>query len=84
VHRVSPLDGWLRTLLDIVGPPLGTFSASGFGGMRELLLALRDRDGRKGEEPNRAPGVPFRWTATIPPCIQYGRDLFMLISVQLR
>jgi hypothetical protein len=30
-HQVSPLDGRLRLLLDIVGPPLGAFGASGFG-----------------------------------------------------
>jgi len=31
--------------------------------MRELLLALRNHDGKKGREPNRVPGVHFRWMA---------------------
>jgi hypothetical protein len=35
--------------------------------MRELLFALRNHDGRKGGEPNRAPGVRFRWTAVTAP-----------------
>jgi hypothetical protein len=42
---------------------LDALITSRIGDMRELLLALRSCDGRKGGEPNRAPGVRFRWTA---------------------
>jgi hypothetical protein len=37
------------------------------GDMREPLLALRNRDGQKGGDPNRAPGVRFRWMAETAP-----------------
>jgi hypothetical protein len=32
---------------------------------RGLVLALQSHEGQGGEEPNRAPGVRFRWTAEI-------------------
>jgi hypothetical protein len=40
---------------------------SRIGDMRELLLTLRNHDGREGGEPNCTPGVPFRWTVETAP-----------------
>jgi hypothetical protein len=50
-----------------VGPRswmLSLLRASGYEG---AAFALRNRDGRKGGEPNRAPGVRFKWTAETAP-----------------
>jgi hypothetical protein len=51
-----------------------TFGTSHLAAMKELLLVLQSSDGRKGEEPNRAPHVPMEWMDEIlsmlwdPPC----------------
>jgi hypothetical protein len=68
---------WRRTSFKYDGPKftrcccgpqvMDALVTSCIGDMRELLLALRNHDGREGGEPNHAPGVPFRWmTETAP------------------
>jgi hypothetical protein len=64
-----------RVLLMNGPDPLGNTVGPGPGRLRHfasrdrkrLLLVLQSRDGRKGEEPNRAPRVPFGWTAETAP-----------------
>ena len=47
--------------------------ASRIRDMRELLVALQNRDGRNNAEPNRTLGVHFRWMTEISPQY-YGPD----------
>jgi hypothetical protein len=42
-----------------VGPGPGRLRHFVSRGWEELVLMLQSRDGRKGEEPNRAPRVPL-------------------------
>jgi hypothetical protein len=64
-RQVSASDGWLRSSRNVVGPGSGRLRHLATRGWEELILQLQSYDGREGKEPNRAPGVRFRWTAEI-------------------